>query len=267
MRDSQLLNSLVLAVELSRRDLFNRYAGSYAGLFWTIGVPLLYSLINVVVFSTLMSGRMGERYGDIPFALFFFVPFSLWILFSEVVGRSTTILKDYSYLVSKVAFPYWVLPLVPIASALLSQIIIVLLSCALIFYYDVSVGSSVFWYLAIWVLCLLMSIGVSYAVSALSAYIADMGQIVPILLNIIFWLTPILYPATLVEQGGMLWVRKIIMDWNPFYYISEYSRHAVFSSGVVEPLVILILLLLSVCMLGFGVFLFCRLKSGFADVL
>lgn len=267
MRSHPLLNSLSLAFELSRRDLINRYAGSYAGGFWTIGVPLLYSLINVVVFSTLMSGRMGERYGDIPFALFFFVPFSLWIFFSEVVGRSTTILKDYSYLVSKVAFPYWVLPLVPIASALLSQIIIMLLSCALIFYYGIEIGVSVFWYFVIWCLCLVMTIGIAYAVSSVSVFIPDMSQIVPILLNIIFWLTPMLYPATLVEQGGALWVRKIIMDWNPFYYISDYSRHAIFSSGEVEPGVILILLALAVGVLVLGISLFRRLKSEFADVI
>ncbi|EOA2940439.1 ABC transporter permease, partial [Yersinia enterocolitica] len=106
---------------LAKRDLKNRYASSYAGIAWNIGVPLLYAIINVVVFSILMSGRMGARYGDVPFALFYFVPLSLWALFSDVVGRSTGILREYGYLINKIAFPFWVLPLVPLASALLSQ--------------------------------------------------------------------------------------------------------------------------------------------------
>ena len=267
MRKSGIINSLSLAWMLAKRDLLNRYAGSYAGVFWTIGVPLVYALINVVVFSTLMSGRMGARYGDIPFALFYFIPFSLWILFSEVVGRSTGILREYRYLVSKIAFPFWVLPLIPLASALLSQAIILLLAFGLMLHYGINMGDTAAIYLLVWIACLLLTLGVAYAVAALSVYIPDLGQIVPVVVNILFWLTPILYPATLVEEHGALWVRKLIMDWNPFYYLTEISRHAVFATAEVDWLTLVLLLLLGAGTLIAGFALFRRLKSGFADVL
>ena len=267
MRNSGIINSLLLAWMLAKRDLLNRYAGSYAGVFWTIGVPLLYALINVVVFSTLLSGRMGARYGDIPFALFYFIPFSLWILFAEVVGRSTGILSEYRYLVSKIAFPFWVLPLIPLASALLSQAIILLLAFGLMLHYEISIGNTVAIYLLVWMACLLLTLGVAYAVAALSVYVPDLGQIVPVVVNILFWLTPILYPATLVEEHGALWVRKLIMDWNPFYYLTEISRHAVFATAEVDWMALALLLLLGAGVLLAGFALFRRLKSGFADVL
>ncbi|MGB5277655.1 MAG: hypothetical protein WBP02_10855, partial [Gammaproteobacteria bacterium] len=98
---------------LIKRDLKNRYASSYAGMAWNIVVPLLNAIIYVIVFSILMKGRMGSYYSDIPFALFYFVPFSLWTVFADVVGRSPGILKEYAYLINKIAFPSWVLPLVP----------------------------------------------------------------------------------------------------------------------------------------------------------
>ena len=176
MRKSGIINSLSLAWMLAKRDLLNRYAGSYAGVFWTIGVPLLYALINVVVFSTLMSGRMGARYGDIPFALFYFIPFSLWILFSEVVGRSTGILREYRYLVSKIAFPFWVLPLIPLASALLSQAIILLLAFGLMLHYGINMGDTAAIYLLVWIACLLLTLGVAYAVAALSVWMSTAGD-------------------------------------------------------------------------------------------
>jgi ABC-type polysaccharide/polyol phosphate export permease len=81
MQITGLKNSLSLAWMLARRDLKNRYATNYAGIAWNVLVPLLYALINVVVFSILMKGRMGERYGNLPFALFYFVPFALWSFF------------------------------------------------------------------------------------------------------------------------------------------------------------------------------------------
>ncbi|MBF7728995.1 ABC transporter permease [Pseudomonas sp. N040] len=267
MRKSGIINSLSLAWMLAKRDLLNRYAGSYAGVFWTIGVPLLYAIINVVVFSTLMSGRMGARYGDIPFALFYFLPFSLWSLFSEVVGRSTGILREYRYLVSKIAFPFWVLPLVPLASALLSQVIILLLAGGLMAYNGLTLGDMAAVYLLAWLACVLITLGIAYAVSALSVYIPDLTQIVPVVLNILFWLTPILYPATLVEEHGALWLRRLIMDCNPFYYLTEISRHAVFATAPVDWPALAVLLALGITLLVAGFALFRRLKSGFADVL
>lgn len=267
MRESGIINSLGLAWMLAKRDLKNRYAGSYAGVAWTIGVPLLYATINVIVFTALMSGRMGARYGDIPFALFYFVPFSLWIFFSEVVGRSTGILREYDYLISKMAFPFWVLPLVPVASAMLSQAIIVAIFLGLIKYNATPVGSAAGLYILLWLICLVFTLGIAYAVSALSIYISDLVQIVPVVINILFWLTPILYPATLVEDHGALWVRKIIMDYNPFYYLVEASRHAVFGTAAIDWHALFYLALLALVTLLGGLSLFRKLKSGFADVI
>lgn len=262
-----LKEHLRLAWMLAKRDLRNRYASSYAGVAWNIGVPLLYALINVVVFSVLMSGRMGERYGNIPFALFYFVPFVLWTFFSEVIGRSTGILREYAYLINKIAFPFWILPLVPIASALLSQAIIFALIVGLVLVKGVSVASSAWIFLIIWAIGAILTIGIAYAVSALSVYVPDLAQIIPVIVNILFWLTPILYPATLVEAHGALWVRGLIMDFNPFFYLVEMSRHAVFGTAPISYLILLALGVFSCLVLMAGLWVFKRLKAGFADVI
>lgn len=267
MRDSGLLNNLSFAWMLAKRDLKNRYASSYAGVAWNVGVPLLYALINVVVFSILMNGRMGARYGDIPFALFYFVPFSLWAFFAEVVGRSPGILREYGYLINKIAFPFAVLPLVPIASALLSQTILLSIVGVLMMYKGVPLSDTAVLYLPIWLICVLLTVGSAYAVSALAVYVPDLAQIVPVVINILFWLTPILYPPTLVENHGAMWVRGVIMDYNPFYYLAEMSRAAVFGSAQISWSTLLTMGLVSVIVLTLGLWLFRKLKSGFADVI
>ncbi len=252
---------------LAKRDLKNRYASSYIGIAWNIGVPLLYALINVIVFSVLMSGRMGERYGDIPFALFYFVPFSLWMIFAEVAARSTSILKEYAYLINKIAFPVWVLPLIPFASALVSQLVILLISVGLLFYFDVPIADTAGFYMLTWVILVTLTIGVAYLLSALSAFIPDMAQAVPIGVNILFWLTPILYPATLVENYGVVWIENIIINFNPFYYLIDMSRHAVFGSAQISWTIIGAMSLVSVLVLLLGTRVFHKLQPGFADVI
>lgn len=264
---AKLSQDIQLAWMLAKRDLKNRYASSYAGIAWNIGVPLLYAIINVVVFSILMSGRMGERYGNVPFALFYFVPLSLWALFSDVVGRSTGILREYSYLINKIAFPFWVLPLVPLASALLSQGILIILVVGLMGYYGISPADTAWAYILIWLICVMLTLGIAFAISAISVYVPDFTQIVPVCINILFWLTPILYPVTLVEQGGAVWVRSLIMDFNPFSYIVELSRHAIFGSAAVSWIDLTTVGLISIVILIAGLLVFRKLKPGFADVI
>jgi lipopolysaccharide transport system permease protein len=122
-------------------------------------------------------------------------------------------------------------------------------------------------FLLIWFISLVFTIGIAYAVSALSVYIPDLSQAIPVCINIVFWLTPILYPATLVEDGGALWVRNIIMNFNPFYYLVEISRHAVFGSAAVSWKVIGAMSLVAFLTLAAGLFVFRKLKPGFADVI
>jgi ABC-type polysaccharide/polyol phosphate export permease len=262
-----LLEGLSLAWMLAKRDLKNRYANSYAGVAWNVGVPLLYSLINVTVFSILMKGRMGARYSDVPFSLFYFVPFSLWTFFAEVVGRSPGILREYGYLINKIAFPTWVLPLVPLASAFLSQAIILSISMVLMIHLSVHLAGTAVIFLLLWVITLFLTLGFAYGVSALSVYVPDLSQAIPVCITILFWLTPIIYPAALVKDQGALWVRKVIMYYNPFYYLLETSRDAVFGSAAISWAPIGLMSVVAVIVFSAGFFLFNKLKGGFADVI
>jgi len=267
MQIKGITNTLSLAWMLARRDLKNRYATSYAGIAWNVMVPLLYALINVVVFSILMNGRMGERYGNLPFSLFYFVPFALWAFFAEVIGRSTSILREYGYLINKIAFPFWVLPLVPLASAFLNQLILFGIVAILMIAKGVTPASSAWLFVAIWAISVVVTVGMAFAVSAMAMYVPDLAQIVPVGVNILFWLTPILYPATLVETHGALWVRSLIMELNPFSYIVEMARQSIFGSAPVSLPALAGLGLFSMLVLGGGLQVFRKLKSGFADVL
>ncbi|QQX83632.1 ABC transporter permease [Cupriavidus necator] len=258
---------LSLAWMLAKRDLRNRYANSYAGVAWNIGVPLLYSLINVIVFSILMHGRIGGDYGTLPFALFYFVPFSLWTVFAEVMNRSPGILREYSYLINKIAFPAWVLPLIPLASAFLSQIIIFAIVGVLLYIHGIVPAASCWLFVAVWLIATTITIGCAYIVSAISVYIPDLGQIVPVIVNILFWLTPILYPASLVENSRMAWVKPVLMDANPFYHLVESARISLFGTASFPAAHFVIPAVFALVVLAIGALTFRKLQPGFADVI
>jgi|GEM_PF-1416819 len=268
MRTQEIKNSLRLAWMLALRDVRNRYASSYAGVVWTIGVPLLYAIINVFVFSILMRGRMGIDYGDVPFSLFYFVPFTLWSFFSEVVIRSTGILRQYSYLINKISFPVRVLPLIPLASAFISQLVIAFIVVLLMFLFKVVPAWELLpIYGVVWFSCLFLTIGFAYLISAISVYIPDMEQIIPVVVNILFWMTPILYPATLVRESGIFWAQVLIADLNPFYYLVEFARYSVFGHGLGSLHGLSVSIVACVGIFIFGLWGFKKLRPGFSDVL
>lgn len=263
---SAFIQGLNLVWLLARRDMKTRYASSYGGFSWNIGVPLLNAVTTVLVFSILMSGRMGDRYGDVSFPLFFFVPFILWMLFNDVVSRSTAVLKEHSYLITKIAFPAWTLPLVPLISCLLTQLILIVVVAALFAFSGTMPNVMAIMLIPLWLICAVFSIGIAYLVAALSVYITDLVHAVPVLLNIFFWLTPILYPPSLVESSGRDFARGVMMTYNPMYYFVETSRQLTFVGGGIPWSIFIGLTILSLTSLIVGIAIFSRLKVGFADV-
>lgn len=258
---------LRLAWALGLRDLRNRYAASIGGAAWLVGLPLLYSVINIFVFSILMSGKMGQRYGDVPFALFYFSAFSVWTLFSEVTARSTALLREYGFLINKIAFPVWVLPLVAFASALLTQAVTLLITAALMVWHAHAPSAHLWVYVLVWGCAILITLGFAYGISSLSVYIPDMSQVVPVCITILFFLTPILYPPALVEAGATGMARNILMDWNPFYYLIECARAALLGVGPFPWEYLAYAAAFAIVAFVVGASLFRRLQAGFADVL
>lgn len=264
---TSVLRDLRLAWMMGKRDLRNRYAASFAGAAWLVGVPLLYSVINVFVFSILMSGKMGDRYGDVPFSLFYFSAFTVWTVFSEVIGRSTSILREYSYLINKIAFPVWVLPLVAFASALLTQLIVLLITAGLMAWFLRPPTATLALYPLVWLCTIVLTMGIAYAVSAISVFIPDMAQAVPVCLSILFFLSPMLYPPALVEHSAGSWAKNILMDWNPFFYLIEASRASLIGTGPFPWAYLAYASITAVILFAIGLALFARLHKGFADVI
>ena len=237
------------------------------GALWLIGVPLLYAVINVFVFSILMSGKIGDRYGEAPFALFYFSGLAVWIVFADVTGRSTFILREYAYLINKIAFPVWLLPLLSFASALLTQLIVLSIVGGLMLWYGHASSSALIFFPLVWLSSILLSLGVAYGTSALSVFIPDLAQAIPVLLNILFFLSPILYSPLLVEQAAGYWSRQVLMNWNPIYYLVEASRASLIGTGEFPWAYLAYSFCFAAIALVLGIGLFARLRKGFADVL
>lgn len=257
-----------LITGLARRDILTRYAGSYLGVLWALAVPLLSSAVYILVFGVLMRGALlGERYARIDFITFYFLGFAPWMLFSEVLARAPYVLRENRNLIRNVQFEHRLLPLVMFASASLAHLILLLIAGALVVVKGYGLSPYLYLLPAYMVLLFAFTTGLAYVIAALSAYLPDVGQVVPIFLNLYFFGCPIIYTPDLVAQSGSPLAKLVLVDANPMAQIIEGYRIAVLPVGAPDPLHFAFLA--AACLLVFvcGLLAYRHLERGFADVL
>lgn len=240
------------------RDFKARYVGSMAGILWSIIHPLMMVLIYSLVFSYIF----GREIGETPFSLWLFCALLPWLMFSEIVRNSTGILEKNKNLVTKTPFHSEILPLVVVGSALtghligLSVLLILLLIC------KQSIGVFAL-LIPFYTICLILfALGLSWLVSALNVFIKDVSQIVSLILQLWFYLCPIVYPAEIFPPKLLNLLRL-----NPMYFITEGYRRSLLNNQGILAVDFLCFFCITIFFLLAGGWIFRRLKGQFAEVL
>ncbi len=258
--------NLALVSELVRRDLRNRYASSVMGTFWSVGVPALNALVLSAVFSVLMSGRMGAHYEGLPFALFYFAGFAPWMLFAEATARSAGLIVDNAAIVKRLRFPLEAFCIQVVVSSMIGHLVVLLVTVFLMFVYGLNSTLRLLALPLLIGLTLTLTLGVCFALSAVSVFLRDLTMLVPVGLNLMFFLTPILYSPLMIDGAPRI-ARLIVLDLNPWHHIVEGYRWAMLSTPTLSMVGLAYAAALAVAALFGGLALFQRLKRGFADVL
>jgi ABC-type polysaccharide/polyol phosphate export permease len=249
-----------LLFRLVERDLRSKYVGSLLGIFWTVINPLLLLLVFTFIFAIVFKAKFGASGGIGLSALYILTGLIPWLGFQEGVVRSASYLIEHRNLVSRVKFPVKVLAGVPALSGFLGQMIGFLV---LIVWAGVK-GKISFPALALvplWMaLQLGLALGISYFLSALSVWVRDLIQLVPVLLLVWLYATPVFYPASLVPEKFQL-----VILLNPMAHLVEGYRMLLLEGGFPALGSSLYLSGSALLSLGIGFWTFSRLKKGFAD--
>lgn len=253
-RNRSLIRSMV------RRDVAGRYAGSHAGIFWTIIHPLLLMLTYAFVFGLVLKTRFGNDDRPSSFVLYFLAGMLPWLPFSESAGRAAGVIVEHANFVKKLVFPLDILPVNVVFSGLFSQFfgILVFFGALLLF------GRDIYWtvlYLPLLVIPqLLFTLGVCWLLAALGVLFRDLGQLMGFIITVWFFLTPICYDESLLGQYH--WLFAI----NPFYILVRAYRAVLLEHAAPEWHSLLWLSAASalIFLLGYGCFH--RTRRQFADL-
>lgn len=251
--------------ELTKREIQQQYQGSYIGFVWTVIVPLMMLLIYTFVFSVVFQARWSGATENTPpqeFALILFAGLTPFNVFSAVVNRSPGLIINVPNYVKKVIFPLEILPIVVLGSALFTSLIyiaLILIGNVIVYH---SIPTTIIFlplaYLPLVFLCL----GLSWFVSSLGVFIRDIGQGVVVVVQVLFFMTPIFYPATSVPES-----MHIFLSINPLTAIVDFFRSALLGNQPPNWLAWGQLSVATILFALLGYVWFMKTKKGFADVL
>ena len=251
-----------LAWTLARRDLAARFRGSLGDALWTGLHPLLLMLAYLFVFGVVLRARFAGDPSTAGFALYFLAGMVPWLAFSETVGRAPSALVEHRHFVKKLVFPVELLNVVHTLAALATQMVGLALLCALIFVLRGGVPAMALLLPVFLAPQVLLTLALSWTLSALGVYLRDLGQIIGFLLTLLFFLTPICYPEQSLPPGLDVYFRK-----NPFYVIAGGWRAVLLQGPMPTLRSILLLYAISIAAVYASALLYRKLRPTFADVL
>jgi homopolymeric O-antigen transport system permease protein len=241
------------------RDVKIRYKQTFLGFTWAVLQPFVTMVIFALIFGRL-AGIQGDF--DVPYPLFVFVGLLPWQYFSASLTLSSMSVVGSSSLVTKVYFPRLLLPLASIGV----PIIDFLCSFAILIGMFVWYGRAPHWHVIVipffLMMALLTALGVGLWLSALNARYRDVPYTIPFLTQIWLFLTPVIYPVSLVPED-LRWLLAI----NPMTGVVDGFRWAVLGRGLPEYRLYMISLAVGITLVLGGLWYFRRVERRFADVI
>ena len=251
-----------LLLSFTRRELASRYAGSATGFAWSLLHPLAQLAIFAFVFSHIFRVAVPEGYAGASYTAFVAVALWPWIMFSEGISRTMGCIAPNGGLIRKVAFPHQLLVYASILACCAIHLVgfgVVLIALRLMGE-PVSLASLPL-ALALLLPYMLLAVGLGAALAALQTLLRDVEHVVQVVLTVLFYASPILYPASLIPKAYDWWIR-----YNPLAWFSERLRDILLKgSGLV--LGDLYWAIACVIVFGAGLWFFNRLSPSFEDFL
>ena len=249
---------------LTWREVSGRYRGSLLGSLWSLLTPLLLLGVYTLVFGVIAPTRWpgAEDQGIGMFALRLLAGMVIHGLLSETLSRAPVLVTSQPNYVNKVVFPLetlaWVNLLTALFHSVMAMLVLVLLNAVL--------GTGLYWTLlalpAIVLPFVVLLMGLSWLISALGVYLRDINQIIGPLIMVSMFLGPVFYPRSAMPAAAQPWLAL-----NPITVPIEQLRRVLFDAQWPQWDALAHYALAATATYLFGLWVFTKLKKGFADVL
>ena len=234
-----------------QREFQSKYRNSLLGAAWTVLNPLAMIVVYTVIFAQVMRAKLPGVDSTFAYSIYLCAGVLTWGLFAEIIGRAQNMFLDNANLLKKLSFPRLCLPLTLVANASLNFAIVFTLFTAFLLVTGNFPGWAYLGLLPVLAIQIAFAIGLGISLGVLNVFFRDVGQFFGIFLQFWFWLTPIVYPASILPEN-----MRPLMAYNPIANLTA-AYQTILVTGqwpnwqALWPVALLSLLL---CALGFRLF-------------
>lgn len=245
------------AVWAARAELKSEVANSYLNWVWWVLEPLCMMLIYAFIFGTVFNG--GEPY----FAIFIFVGLTLWNFFNGCVTSSVKSMKRNKAIISKVYIPKYILILVKMMVMAFKMLISFGIIVLMMIFYRVPVTPLILYMPLILLVLFTFTFALSVHLMHFGVFIEDMGNIVNIVLRLVFYMTGIFYNITKRLPGT---IGVVLSNWNPTALVIVSSRRVLLYGQVPSWKYLLLWLVISIVVAIWGVQRIYKYENSYAKI-
>jgi len=250
--------------KMAVREVIGRYRGSIMGLAWSFFNPILLLVVYTFIFGVVFQSRWGntEPHNTGDFAIIIFSGMIVHGLFAECFNRAPTLITGNPNYVKKIVFPLEILPWISMGAALFHTGIswLVLLVAELLLKGSIPLTTVLF--PVVLLPLIILTMGLSWFLAALGAYLRDISQITGIITTVLMFLSPMFYPITAIPEAY-----RPLLYINPLTLIIEESREVLIWGNLPSITQLGSYYLVSVLIAWLGFWWFQKTRKGFADVL
>jgi lipopolysaccharide transport system permease protein len=243
---------------LALRDIKVRYKQTVFGALWAVLQPFT----SMVIFSVIF-GRIAQMPSDgIPYPVFSYAALVPWMFFANSVTKASNSLVGNAGIVTRIYFPRLAMPLSAILGNTVDFVLAFLMLLALMVYFGVTPTANVVWLPLLLVLAFATALGVSLVLAAMNVQFRDVGHAVPFALQLAMFVTPVVYPASLIKDPAWQFAYAL----NPMVGVVEGFRWALLGTDTAPGPMILVSACVAAALIFGGARYFKRIERTFADV-
>jgi len=259
-----------LMAMLAWKNIALRYKQAYLGIAWAVLKPVM-----LVAIFTVVRSFVGIDSGNIPYPILTFTALMAWTFFQEAASEGVGSVVGNANLIRKIYFPREVFPLTAVLTKLVEFGISAAILAGLMVWYGFMPTLYILWLPVLVLYIILASLAIAFVGAAINVYYRDMGAALPLVLSLMMYLSPVIYPLKLVKEK--LLEQQIAGEWSNFLY-TLYTLNPL--AGIIDGFQNVILrglppdfgamlpgLLLTLLALPISYMLFKRAESYFADVI
>ena len=236
------------------KDIRGKYKNSVLGIIWSFLNPLLQIAVYAIVFPLIMKSNLPN------YTVFLCCGLIPWNFFSSAISRTSFTMIENGNIIKKVYFPRQILPLSVVTSEAVNFVISTIIILAFVLGYGMGISKFIIFYPLVLLVQYLLLIGISFVVSSITVYFRDLQHFIGILLQLLFYATPIVYASNTIPENFQ-WILK----FNPMTYVINGYRDIFYYQQTPDLVSIAIVLGISIGMCLVGYMIFNKLQKRFAE--